>query len=324
MSLKNIKEKDDVIVASGEARPAVLLSPCVSSAVKAIEAVIAEIAATDIPVLISGETGTGKEVVALAIHQASKHRDGPLVKVRCSSLSPEDFGRLLPIKRGRNGHAIPGTLLLDEVADLDLPCQARLLESFSGIDFGASPSQPGPYVVSTTCQDLEQIMRTGQFRRDLFYRLSGVCLRLPPLRQRKEDIVPLADFFLDKYSRVFERPRPDLSPALVQVLNDYSWPGNVRELENAVKRAVAVGDGGLAWKDLIETPRKATGCETEPALYSLKQAARAASRRAERELILKTLSQTRWNRKRAAEELRISYKALLYKLKQIRLEEHTP
>ncbi|MGH9444595.1 MAG: sigma 54-interacting transcriptional regulator, partial [Terriglobia bacterium] len=199
-----------MLLASLEGRSTGLLVPCVSSAIRAVEAVIAEIAATDIPVLITGETGTGKEVVAIAIHRASQRRDGPLVNIRCSSLSPEDFSRLLPIRKTRGGNAIPGTLLLDEIADLDLPCQTKLLESLDGTDAGAETFQPGASVISTTCQNLEQIMPSGQFRRDLFYRLSGVCLRLPPLRERKEDIAPLANFFLDKYSRVFGRPRPQL------------------------------------------------------------------------------------------------------------------
>jgi DNA-binding NtrC family response regulator len=324
MLLKKPNEKDDVLIASGRDRSMGLLSPCISPAVKTVEAVIAEIAATDIPILISGETGTGKEVVALAIHRASKRHDEAFVKVRCSSLTPEDFSRLLPVKQGRTGNGVGGTLLLDEIADLDLPCQAKLLESFSETDGGAEAAHSGTGFISTTCQDLEQIMQSGQFRRDLFYRLSGVCLRLPPLRQRKEDITPLANFFLDKYSRIFERQRPELDSAMVELLNGYSWPGNVRELENAVKRVVALGDGELAWKDLIETSQASANISSERASHSLKQAARAASRRAERELILKTLSHTKWNRKRAAEELRISYKALLYKLKQIGLEEHTP
>ncbi|HEV2501235.1 MAG TPA: helix-turn-helix domain-containing protein, partial [Terriglobia bacterium] len=160
----------------------------------------------------------------------------------------------------------------------------------------------------------------GRFRRDLYYRLSGVCLWLPPLRQRKEDIAPLAKFFLDKYARLYGRPAPQISAALADRLNEHSWPGNVRELENTMKRLVALGGEPRALREFGEWPAEPSSGPVSIEALSLKQAARAASRRAERELILKVLSKTRWNRKKAAEELQISYKALLYKLKQIGFE----
>ena len=164
-------------------------------------------------------------------------------------------------------------------------------------------------------------MRAGRFREELYFRLNGVCLRLPPLRHRREDIPLLAEFFLARYAALFGRPQPVLSAQELRVLQEYDWPGNIRELENAMKKAVVLGGEVFQIVEAAAAPEPAPAAET-PTL-SLKDAARAASRRAERDLILKALARTRWNRKRAAMELRISYKALLYKLKQIGPEEAT-
>ena len=164
-------------------------------------------------------------------------------------------------------------------------------------------------------------MRAGRFRSELYYRINGVCLRLPPLRDRKEDIPLLVESFLTKYAAEFGRPRPSLSPRALRMLLDYSWPGNIRELENAVKKIVALGAENLALPDLVAEPAEIRTEVNETRSYSLKAAARAASREAEREMILEALARTRWNRKRAAQELQISYKSLLYKLKQIGLPD---
>jgi two-component system, NtrC family, response regulator AtoC len=158
-------------------------------------------------------------------------------------------------------------------------------------------------------------------REDFYYRISSVCLHLPPLRQRKEDIPFLMDHFLRKWARDFRRPVPCLSAETQQLFQDYSWPGNLRELEDAAKALVALGDETIAMAGLRALlPRPDHG--GNGGRVSLKQAARAASRAVEKELILKVLTRTRWNRRRAAEELQISYKALLYKLKQIGCTEY--
>ena len=165
-------------------------------------------------------------------------------------------------------------------------------------------------------------MRAGRFRSELYYRINGVCLRLPPLRERKEDIPLLVEVFLTKHAAQLGRPRPSLSPRTFQAFLDHSWPGNIRELENVIKKVVALGDEQFAIAELIAGGRETRKTEVIARYgYSLKAAARAASREAERELILKALARTRWNRKRAAQELQISYKSLLYKLKQIGLED---
>jgi transcriptional regulator with PAS, ATPase and Fis domain len=176
-------------------------------------------------------------------------------------------------------------------------------------------------VISTTNRNLDDEMRAGRFRSELYYRINGVCLRLPPLRDRKEDIPLLVEAFLTKYAAEFGRSRPSLSPRALRMLLEYSWPGNIRELENAVKKIVALGAENLALPDMVALPVEMRPEITETRSYSLKAAARAASREAEREMILEALARTRWNRKRAAQELQISYKSLLYKLKQICLPD---
>ena len=148
-----------------------------------------------------------------------------------------------------------------------------------------------------------------------------MCLRLPPLRERREDIVPLAEFFLTKHAAQLGRPRPSLSARTLRAFLDHAWPGNIRELENVVKNVVALGDENIAVAEIVGRPAEKRSAPAVPRGYSLKAAARAASREAERELILKALARTRWNRKRAAQELQISYKSLLYKLKQIGLQD---
>jgi two-component system response regulator AtoC len=179
-------------------------------------------------------------------------------------------------------------------------------------------SRPGWRFLAATRRDLEKEVRAGRFREDLYYRLSGVCLRLPPLRHRKEDIPALASLFLELYADRLGNPKPELSPRALSILLEYSWPGNIRELETAMKKVVALGDEEAVMSDLaaqVALTRLENGADGS---ISLKQAARAASRHAEKELILRVLARTQWNRKRAARELQISYKALLYKLKQIR------
>jgi two-component system response regulator AtoC len=163
-------------------------------------------------------------------------------------------------------------------------------------------------------------MDRGSFRRDLFYRLKGVCLRLPPLRERKEDIKPLVEFLLRKYSFQLGRPQPSVSAQALQTLQEYPWPGNIRELENVVKKIVALGSDS-AVSDLEPSGSPARNSNGKIENLSLKQAARAASRQVEKELIMKVLTRTHWNRKRAAQHLQISYKALLYKLRQMGLDE---
>ena len=285
-----------------------------SPAMRGIHALMAEIASADIPILVEGEAGSGKEAIAVQIHRLSPRRNGPLQKVGCSALSPRGLDFLL--QPGKSGGEAGSTVFLDEVTELDYACQGKLLELLSSKDGAALSREQYGWVAATRCQGLEAEVRAGRFRQDLYYRLSAVSLRLPPLRQRQEDITVLTDFFLAKYAAALGRPKPSLSARTLDVLRNYRWPGNIRELENTVKRIVALGDERVGLADIEPTLGKSAsqGC-------SLKQAARAASRQAERELILRVLGHTKWNRKRAAQELQISYKALLYKLKQIGVDD---
>jgi two-component system, NtrC family, response regulator AtoC len=292
----------------------------VSPSMRAVEAVIGELAQSEVPVLLLAEPGAGKHATARRIHEMSRRSGQPFRAVTCATYratrtveeptSPEEAGWF---KRG--------TVFLDELADLGLESQARIMELMPRAGHNGSSGSEGARLICGSARDLEIELKEGRLREDLYYRVSGVCLRLPPLRQRREDIPLLIEHFLEKYARDFRRPVPRLSAEAQHLFQDYSWPGNVKELENAARALVALGDEDIAMgglRALLSRP-EAGG---NGARVSLKQAARAASRVAEKELILKVLTRTRWNRRRAAEELQISYKALLYKMKQIGCSEY--
>jgi two-component system response regulator AtoC len=289
----------------------------------ALEHVIADISPIDIPVLLVGESGCGKEVVAMQIHQLSRHRDEPFHKISCATVTPDFLDRLgqgyTSGPKVENGSA-PGSVFLDEVCGLDFTCQSKLLNFLPDGD-GPKEHCLGQRVISATNRNPEEEMSAGRFREELYYRINGVCLRLPPLRQRKEDIPALVDFFLKKYAAVFGYPERSLTSQSLRIIMDHHWPGNIRELENTIKKLVALGDERAALAELSFAVPEARAFNGASQVLSLKETARAASHVAERELILKVLARTRWNRKRAAKELQISYKALLYKLKQIGMDE---
>ena len=281
----------------------------VNPTMKGMEAVIKELAHNFVPVLLMGEPGTGKRTIAKRIHNGSIQPSIEFRILRCSDLSSSSMKTNLQLQAT--------TLYLDEVGDLSPESQQCLMEVLSTETDG----EKGVRVIGGSARDLERDVRNGIFREDLYYRLSGVCLRIPPLRQRKEDIRELMSFFLARYSEVFHRAAPELSSPTRQLFLDYSWPGNLRELEAAARAIVAVGNESVAMGGLrsmlVRSDNGINGSRV-----SLKEVARAASREAEKELILKALTRTRWNRRRAAEELQISYKALLYKLKQIGYGEY--
>jgi two-component system response regulator AtoC len=293
----------------------------VSPAMQSLESVIAEIAPTNIPVLLVGESGTGKEMFAKRVHRLSRNCDKPLARISCAAMNPLSFAAELGLSaNGKNESArrALGTAFFDEISELDAICQRNLLCALPDGDGASTRGQLAARVISTTSRNLDEEMRAGRFRSELYYRINGVCLRLPPLRERKEDIPLLAEFFLTKHASKLERSRPSISHRTLERFMQYSWPGNIRELENVAKKLVALGDEDLAVAELAAKspgPRRAEAVEV--AGHSLKAAARAASREAERGLILEALNRTRWNRKRAAQQLQISYKSLLHKLKQI-------
>jgi len=293
-----------------------------SAAMQTLENVVAEIALTNIPVLLVGESGTGKEMFAQRIHCLSANSDAPLAKISCASLNLANFANELGLDS--NGNSVNekfGTVFFDEISELDSTCQRSLLYALPDGDARPRRGLLGARVISTTSRNLDEEMRTGRFRSELYYRITGACLRLPPLRDRREDIPLLVESFLTRYAAELNRTRPTLSARTLRRFLDYSWPGNIRQLSNVVKKIVALGDENLALPEVSTAPVEMRAEPTETRSYSLKAAARAASREAERGMILEALARTRWNRKRAAQELQISYKSLLYKLKQIGLPE---
>ena len=292
----------------------------------ALESLVSEIARTNIPILLVGEVGTGKKSFAHRIHRLSQHSDQPFVKITCASMKADTFEKDLGLGAsgdGEDGLNEVGTLLFDEISELDPTCQRNLLYALPDGEAKPQHKMVAARIVSTTNKNLDEEMRMGRFRSSLYYRINGVCLRIPPLREHREDIPALAAFFLDKYAAEFGRVRPTLSSKGMERLLEHSWPGNIRELENTIKKVVALKDEWLALSGLtvFGGEQSATAAPVTPDNYSLKAVARAASREAERELILKVLARTHWNRKRAAQELQISYKSLRSKLKQMgRLE----
>ncbi len=281
----------------------------VSAGMRTVEAMIRELSQNDVPMLVVAEHGSGKAAVAARIHALSRRAPEPFQVYQGLEASEE-------ILAARDGQS--GTVYLQEVGDLTAAAQKELVRQ---IGLSGAEQRRVPRYICGTSRELEPEVRAGKFREDLYYGISGVCLRLPPLRQRKEDIPVLRDWFLSTAARDFSRAVPVLSPETQNFFLEYNWPGNIRELKDAARAIVGLGDETLAMGGLRSLLRRVDrGGNGEK--ISLKDAARAASREAEREIILQVLTRTRWNRRRAARELQISYKALLYKLKQIGYQEY--
>lgn len=283
-----------------------------SASMRPVEGVIRELAQSDVPVLLLAERGAGKHTTAQRIHDLSRRSAQPFRRFQCSGLKPEDLQKF-----AGESEESAGTIFLEELGELDADCQAYLHGVLSPRTADRRMCMTARFICGSA-QDLELGVKARRLREDLYYRISGVCLRLPPLRQRKEDIPFLTEQFLAKYAQEFRRPVPTLSKDTRRLFQDYSWPGNLHELEAAARILVALGDEQLAMGGLRALLQKAPAPRNGRTI-SLKAASKAASHEAERELILQVLTRTRWNRRRAAEELQISYKALLYKLKQMQI-----
>ena len=290
-------------------------------AIRSVNAMVREISRTDIPVLITGESGAGKEVYARLLHRLSGVSAAPLKKLSCTMMEPD---RLLTevqeSLRPSMGSSRAGTLLLDSIDELDLTCQRALLSLLPDGEAQAGSGELSARLISSTRRNLEKEVEAGRFRRELYFRINGVTLRLPALRGRKQDIPALAEHFLMKHAGEMKKNIPVLNSEAMELLISYDWPGNIRELENVAKKMVALGNTELALGDLRTPTLSVSPGSDGPRVSSLKVAARIVSRQKERELILKALEHTRWNRKRAAQELQISYKSLLYKIKQIGMQ----
>jgi two-component system, NtrC family, response regulator AtoC len=305
-----------------------------------VRQILEQAARVDVTVLICGETGTGKDVVARAIHDASVRQSGPYVKVNCAAvprelLESELFGHergaftgAHQLKIGKFESADRGTIFLDEIGDLHPALQGKLLHVLQDGQFsrvgGRSTVKVDVRVLAATNQDLEQAVAAGRFREDLYYRLNVIQITVPPLRERPEEIPILAEYFMQRYSQLFRRESLRLFPETVQRLLHHRFPGNVRELENMIKRMIVLGDPLLRRSALPggTAPTEDNGEPRPPkaATLSLKDISRKAAHIAEREAILQALEQTQWNRVRAAKLLEISYRALLYKIKDAGLD----
>jgi two-component system response regulator AtoC len=289
----------------------------VSPSMRSVEAVMREVAQSEVPVLLLAERGAGKKATARRVHDLSRRGGQAFRVVACATLETKRFED----SADKSGLLGSGTVFLEELAELSAEGQSWLLQALTRGNGKDGSSQGLARLICGSARDLEAEMKAGNLREDLYYRVSGVCLRLPPLRQRREDIAMLMEHFLRKYGRDFQRTVPELSEETHRLFEEYSWPGNVRELENAAKAIVALGDETVAMGGLRAMLLR-PDLGSNGSRVSLKQAARAASREAEKEIILRVLTRTRWNRRRAAQELQISYKALLYKLKQMGCSEY--
>lgn len=302
---------------------------------------ILQIAPVDVPVFICGESGVGKEVVARMIHLRSKRRNQAFVKVNCAALPGElleselfgfeqgAFTGAVRAKPGKFEMANKGTIFLDEIAEMTTHLQAKLLHVLQDHQYsrlgGRHMIDTDVRVLAATNVDVQEAMKTGRFREDLYYRLNVLSIVVPPLRERTAEIPLLFRHFLEKYSEKFGKPSPGPSKHLLDAAVNYPWPGNLRELENFVKRYVILEDDEGSLRELVEmsSARQRTSPRQEPALpreQSLKALVRGLKDEAEMEAIADALEKTRWCRKDAAKMLGISYKALLYKMRQFNLD----
>ena len=325
-------------------------------AIRSIKYKIQKAAGKDITVLITGETGTGKELIARSLHYHSARNQGPLVKITCGALPDElleseifgfqkgAFTGAHKNKPGRLELAHNGTLFIDEIGDLSLSLQAKFLQVLEDKAFarlgGIYDKLVDARVVAATNSDLQKKVRNGLFRKDLFYRLNVIHVQAPPLRERKQDIPILMHYFVDKYCLELRKDPLEIPAKILNHLKMYQWPGNVRELENVVRRAVALRDWDFVFRELnLETRPKGARLGSEEDLgvdigwsdekierlirenrFSLKKITKTYVSEAERQAIVDVLSQTQWNRKKAAELLGVSYKTLLGRIDEFSLK----
>ena len=313
-----------------------------------IKAIVDEIAKTDITVLIKGESGTGKELLAQTIHLDSHRRDKPFVKVNCAAipkglLESELFGFEKGAftgahleKPGKFELANGGTILLNDIGEIDISIQAKLLQVLQDGMFsrlgGDGDVMVNTRVIATTKDQLEKTMMEGHFREDLFFRINVINITVPPLRDRKEQILPLSQYYFNYYKEKYGREAPSISSMTISAFKEYPWPGNIRELENMIKRIVLFGEEDTVLHSLsgkgvdnnshIESDKDLPPDPgTEDKSFNLKEVGRKAAEEAEKEIIQNTLQETHWNRKKAAKLLRVSYKALLYKIQKYHLDD---
>jgi len=304
-----------------------------SEAMRMLRERLDKVAGANVPVLINGESGTGKDIIARLIHGLSPWKSGPFVKVNCPAipgtlLESELFGYekgaftgAYGSKPGRVELAHLGTLFLDEISELDPALQSKLLQLLQDGQFCRIGAQEDKKVevriVCATNRDLEQEIASGTFRQDLFYRINVVNLHMPALRERAVDIPDLVNYFLEHYNHKYNCRAKTLSNELMSMLQKYHWPGNIRELENMLKRYVILGTEDAITNDLVAPEKNFFNPEIAiNGPISLKKLTRQAVKELERKVILKVLQANHWNRKQSARALSISYRALLYKIRE--------
>jgi two-component system response regulator AtoC len=310
---------------------------------KELQALLPQIGWSEAPALILGETGAGKEVLARELHALSPRSKKAFLKVNCAALPSElveselfgyergAFTGAFQKKPGMFEMADNGTIFLDEIGDMDFKLQAKLLQVLQDSEFqrlgGKETVRVDVRVIAATHKDLEKAMMENTFRSDLYYRLNVINLRIPALRDRKEDIARLAEFLLHKHS-AGNPPVPALSPALVDALVNYEWPGNIRELENIVRKLIILRDPELVIRELrsrVARQRTIDRLQTVPGASdgakTILEQVKKAKNDAETAAILAALESTHWNRKQAAKLLKIDYKALLYKMKKLGIDD---
>ena len=309
-----------------------------SPAMRRVLSMVERVADCNVPVLITGESGVGKTVLARHIHGTSSRRSRPFLKVDCAALRAEPLEAELfghergafpgadATRMGKFEFAHGGTLMLDEIGEMPAVLQAKLrqvLEDRAVTRLGTNAAVPiNVRVISATSRHLHESMRAGEFRPDLYYRIQVVEIHVPPLRERRAEILPLADRFLATHATRSPRGAHGIGEAMRRALLSYDWPGNVRELQNVMRRVAILGDDAAIRLELLDAEARAVGrlgsrpaVADGPAAASLRQVSKRAAQAAERDAIERTLATWRWNRRRAARELGVSYKTLLNKMR---------
>lgn len=305
-----------------------------SEKMRRIKEIIDQVANTDVTVLIQGESGVGKEVVARSIHLNSFRRDKPFVKVNCAALPAElleselfgyekgAFTGAYRRKPGKFELANGGTILLDEIGEISPYLQAKLLQVVQDHEFsrlgGKNDIKVDVRILVATNRNIEQAVQEGRFREDLYYRLNVVNIVVPPLRVRKEEIPVFVEYFANKFAMKFNKQPKPLPENLLKVFYEYHWPGNIRELENLIQRYIVLGSEEDILREINSLSKQSfTADKAKKEINSLKEINKETIRQIEKMAIRQALEQTNWNRKKAAEILKISYKSLLNKIKEL-------